>query len=206
MNSTNRISSRSDIDWNSICKKTRSGNNFRRCGKEVIRLFRRICALAIIICILCGGACGCEKDTGPVGYTQDEERVNKLRYQAEQRKKFAGSELHDYAVDLTRKIFTKLFPDKNIDDYEIDVTKENPTEEETEESDKERIAELFRTGNFTVSVLSKDGVPSFSTDERDLLMKAFAELQFTAVINLSGFWEDDYIIEGEIHTEPRPMY
>ncbi len=51
----------------------------------------------------------------------------------------------------------------------IDVTKENPSEEETEESDKERIAELFRTGNFTVSVLSKDGVPSFSTDERELL-------------------------------------
>ena len=100
----------------------------------------------------------------------------------------------------------ELFPDKNIDDYEIDVTKEDPTEEETEESDKERMAELFRTGNFTVSVLSKDGVPVFSTDERDLLMTAFAKLQFTAVINLSGFWEDDYIIEGEIHTEPRPMY
>ena len=52
----------------------------------------------------------------------------------------------------------------------IDVTKKVPTEEETEESDKERIAELFRTGNFTVSVLSKDGVPFFSTDERNLLM------------------------------------
>lgn len=107
VNSTNRISSRSDTDWNSICKKTRSGNNFRRCGKEVIRLFRRICALAIIICILCGGACGCEKDTGPVGYTQDEERVNKLRYQAEQRKKFAGSDLHDHAVDLTRNLLQR---------------------------------------------------------------------------------------------------
>ena len=171
-----------------------------------MRLFRRICASLIIIFILSGGSCSCEKDPGSVGYTQDEERVNKLRYQAEQRKKFAGSDLHDYAVELTRKTFTELFPDKNTDDYEIDVTKEDPTEEETEESDKERIAELFRTGNFTVSVLSKDGVPSFSTDERDRLMTAFAELRFTVVINLSGFWEDDYIIEGEIHTVPRPMY
>ncbi|MBP5606329.1 MAG: hypothetical protein J6X60_12455 [Ruminiclostridium sp.] len=169
---------------------------------------KKVTALLVVSSLVCllFSACVPEKPVSVTEFADEEQRLYQLKHDAEMRAKFASSKLHEYSVSFTETIFTTLFPEKDILDYKIDVTKDSPDDEEIEEVSDERAAELFRTGNFTVSILSNEGTDPLTNTERDMIMQAFAERKFTVVLNLSGYWEDDYITDGEIHTEPKPMY
>ncbi|MBP5604824.1 MAG: hypothetical protein J6X60_04700 [Ruminiclostridium sp.] len=169
---------------------------------------KRVAALLIVPCLICSflSACVPDKPVSVTGYADEKRRQYQLEHDAQMRAEFASSKLHEYSVELTRTIFTALFPEKDISNYMIDVTKDRPDEKEIEDVSDERAAELFRTGNFTVSILSGEGVGLLTNEERDAIMQEFAERKFTVVLNLSGYWEDDYITDGEIHIEPIPMY
>ena len=169
---------------------------------------KHLTALLLISCLACMSLCACEPEKPAVTteFADEAQRREQLAYDAEMRRRFASSKLREYAVGLTETIFKELFPEKDIGNYEIDVSKDRPDEEEVSEVSDERAAELFRTGNFTVSILSREGTDLLTDAERDAIMQAFAERKFTVVISLTGFWEDDIITHGEIHIEPRPMY
>lgn len=174
-------------------------------------MHKRIIAACLIGLLAMAVLCACEpEDPARIAAASSEraEREERIRFEAVQRGKFADSDLRKFAEQYTVDVFREIFPDKDPADYDISVSKNAPTVEETAElnGDEEHAFELFRTGNFMINFIKHDNVPIMTNEERDVIMKAFADRKFTCVIILSNFWEDDYIIDGEIHIDPRPMY
>lgn len=174
-------------------------------------MIKRIISACLIVMLTMTALCACvPEDPAKIAAASSEraEREERKRFEAEQRGKFAGSDLRKYAEQYTVDVFKEIFPDKDPADYDISVSKDAPTIEETAvlNGDYDLAFEMFRTGNFMINFINHDNVPIMTNEERDTIMKAFADRKFTCVIILSNFWEDDYIVDGEIHIDPRPMY
>ncbi|MBR4344608.1 MAG: hypothetical protein IKP88_18225 [Lachnospiraceae bacterium] len=167
--------------------------------------------VALIISVMCLALCACNKtpteDNTVTLSPEEQEKYDKLHEARMRRVDFENSELKTYSENYILDIVKDVFPDKNTDSIKIVIQKEFPTEEDIKAlgGDTDKAFELFKTGDFTISVTQLDYSPFFTEEERVQFMDALGERGFTAHVEM-GYYEYAYLVNGEVHLEPKPMY
>lgn len=145
--------------------------------------------------------------SGQAVSTDEAARVERLQEAAQMRAKFDESELKEYATNYLRELIGEVYPEANLDDLEITIYKESPTQQEVEAlgGDEEKAFSLMRDADFLISVFKTDGTAYIPYEQRKDFLNALGDRGFTAHLEL-GFYEYDYIVAGEVHVEPKPGY
>lgn len=138
---------------------------------------------------------------------EEEARRERLQEAAELRAKLQKSELKTYTLNYLQALFAEVYPDVNLSGVEFAIEKNKPTQEEVDplNGDEEKAFQLMRDADFTISIMKSDGTPCIPQEERKAFLNALGERGFTAHVEL-GFYEYEYIVGGEVHVEPKPMY
>ncbi len=165
--------------------------------------------LTLISCFIFALCVGCGEDK-----PSHDELIEQIgaanRAKAERQQKFEQSAMHTIYMFHSENIINAALPDRN-GDIEISIKKDAPEDKEFAEPNGdpevayEEGYELFKSGNFNVSLTPPDGAAPFTEDEKTAVMQAFSEKGFTVHIYFYGDSTNKYYLtNGEIHIEPIP--